>query len=161
MSFMKPWIVVLMSLLGMALGQMRVGDWTLAVSTDPVTNSKTTLFYTDANEREGTGLALGCISTSRRLVVYILSDRHIGSDTLVRVLWRFDTDSAPTEARIPTATSGKVVYFFGYEKDFVSKLKSSTTLAVRVYTSLGDFYTYTFNVRGFADAFRLLPCNEP
>lgn len=155
------WVCAAAVVLGLALAQMRVGSWTFSSSTDPVTNVRTALLYVTANEASETALVVGCTSDRLKLSVTMTTHRYVASDKNVRVLWRFDTDASPTEGQVWAASRGTWLYFFGHENALVQKLSVSNTLAMRVYTYLGDSYTYTFNVGGFAEALKLLPCSLP
>lgn len=142
----------------------QVGDFYHVVHFDPMTDVDRSMVYNFAHVYPGyaysAGVAVRCESNSiHGYDVFLDFDMFVARDVNIVLDYRFDDGVAVMGAVWGGTTDGKGAFVpVGDVVDFVTGLRSSDLLRVRVYTPDGTPFNYSMSLAGFTDAFSRLDC---
>lgn len=154
-------LLLLPAIAGAQSDFQQVGDFTVAIRVDAMTDADRSYATTDrlSGNTGMEALTFKCLDDGLNVIVetkYLAGD----SDDEVRVLWRFAPDPASTPRYWGAMTGNRGWWMpMSLVTSFIETAKTRSEVTLRVVDPLdGETLTATFSLRGLGNALERLPC---
>ena len=144
---MKKFLTVLVLLI--VTVTVFAGEWYPYIQTDKITDETSfALIYIDETQKAG---MLSVLFTGGNMIFAVITNKYFSEDD-TKVIYRFDSEKAVTVSGI-TGTNNTSVIF--YNNDFLEKLKTCTTLIIRVKPYKDPYIDFEIDLTGFNEMYKM------